>query len=83
MLKRAGMRFIAVLAVLAVIYLLLTRRSPVESAKEAAAQTEAIAPTPRPAAPAAAPAPTALRRPVARTRDVLDQVKQRNGAGEF
>jgi hypothetical protein len=82
-LKSAGMRFVAVLAVLAIVSLLLTRHSPVESAKDAVAQAEAVAPTPAPAAPAAAPTPTALRRPIARTHAVLDQVKTRNGAGEF
>lgn len=30
-----------------------------------------------------APTPTALRRPIARTQEVLGQVQQRNGTGEF
>jgi hypothetical protein len=36
-----------------------------------------------PNAPAAQKESTGLRRPIDRTRNVLEQVKSRNGAGEF
>jgi hypothetical protein len=35
------------------------------------------------AVPPLAPTPSALRRPIARTQEVLGQVEKRNGAGEF
>ena len=82
------MRFIALLAVLGILYVILTRHSPADSAKKAVAEAEAVAPAPvarpAPTAPSAAPAPTTgLRRPIARTREVLGEVKARNGAGQF
>jgi hypothetical protein len=86
------MRVVAILIVVAIVYLVLARRSPVSTAVEAMKESEAVSLSsgPRPAAaPPTAPAPTApaassgLRAPIDRTHAVLDQVKQRNGAGEF
>lgn len=85
------MRFIAILAVIGILYFALTRNSPVQNATQAVAEAEAVAPssTPAPAphaasaAAAPSPTPTALRRPIVRTREVLGQLGQRNGAGEF
>jgi hypothetical protein len=77
------MRFIAILVVLGIVYAVFTRNSPEKSVTEAVAQAEAVAPAPAAATPPAAPMPTALRRPIARTQEVLGQVQQRNGAGEF
>jgi hypothetical protein len=74
------MRFIAILVVIGIVYVVFTRRSPVDSATQAVAETEAVAPAP---APAAGPTPTALRRPIVRTKEVLSQLPERNGAGEF
>lgn len=40
-------------------------------------------PAPQIQSPSPAATPSALRRPIARTQDVLGEVKQRNGDGEF
>ncbi len=76
------MRLIAILVVLGIVYVVFTRRSPVDSATQAVAQAEAVAPA-APAPTAAGPTPTALRRPIVRTKEVLSQLPERNGAGEF
>lgn len=91
----ARMKYLALLAVLVVIYMVFLRASPVNSVKEAMDQTEmnslstgpraaATAPaTARGPAPAATPNTTGLRAPITRTHAALDAVKARNGAGEF
>ena len=43
----------------------------------------AASPSPAPKAPGPASTPTALRKPIVRTKEVLKQVEQRNGVGEF
>ena len=53
---------------------------PAPSRPAAAAKTAAA---PAQAAPTAAPTTSNLRRPIDRTRAVLEQVKARNGDGEF
>lgn len=76
------MKYLALLAAVAVIYFVLARRTPVTEVKEAMAQTEVQPLTQGPRA-VAAPATSALKRPLDRTHAVLDQVKARNGGGEF
>lgn len=93
MLGKGGMRYVAILAVVAIVYFVLVRRSPVAEVKEAVAQTEVqpLTQGPKPAAApaagqtAAAPAPASsgIRRPIDRTHAVLNQVKGRNGGGDF
>jgi hypothetical protein len=84
------MRFVALLVVVAIIYVAWSRRSPVASTAEAMKEADAVAgPTPAMKTyypPTAAPAPatsSGLRAPIDRTRAVLDQAKQRNSKGEF
>jgi hypothetical protein len=90
------MKYLALLAVLVVIYMVFLRASPVNSVKEAMDQTEmnALSTGPRaaatapatvrgPAPAAATPNTTGLRAPITRTHAALDAVKARNGAGEF
>lgn len=60
-------------------YFLLIRPAPVKIAPKAASVSE-VAP---PAAVASAAPTNALKRPLDRTREVLTQVKPRNGNGEF
>ncbi len=70
----------------ALIYYVISKNAPVKPVVQAVTAQEAAPLTtgPRHAAPPpAAPATTSLRRPLDRTRSVLDQVKQRNGNGEF
>jgi hypothetical protein len=57
---------------------------------DAMKEVDAVMGTPVPQAQAATPAPapagqpsSGLRRPIDRTRQVLEEVKQRNGNGEF
>jgi len=76
------MKYLALLAVLVVIYLVLARNSPVEQVKDAVAQSEA-APLTQGAREPQPAAGSALKRPIDRTHAVLDQVKARNGDGEF
>jgi hypothetical protein len=86
-----GMRFVALLVVVAIIYAVWSHRvrtgSVTEAMKEAdavAAQPVAQATTIRPAASAQpASSPSGLRAPMDRTRAVLNQVRQRNGDGDF
>ena len=87
------MRFVALLIVVAIIYLVLTHHkgpsgSVSDAMKEANAVTQpaAASTTATPAAsaqPAQQSQTTSLRAPIDRTRQVLGQVKQRNGGGEF
>jgi hypothetical protein len=77
------MKYLAVLAVLVVIYLVLARESPVAEVTEAVAQSEAAPLTQGPRDPAPATGGSALKRPIDRTHAVLEQVKARNGDGEF
>ena len=82
------MRFVALLVVVAIIYVAYTRRGPVTSTSNAMKEADAVTQTSRPnpptyyppAAPQAAqPAPqsSGLRAPIDRTHAVMDQVKQR------
>ena len=83
------MKYVFLLATVAVIYLVLAHRAPVDPVVAEITQQEAAPLTtgPRggPAAATAVPAvrTNSLKRPIDRTREVLGQVKQRNGNGEF
>ena len=76
------MKYLGLLVVLVIIYLVLARQSPVDEVKEAIAQTEAapLAQGGRDPAPSAG---STLKRPLDRTHEVLGKVKDRNGDGEF
>jgi hypothetical protein len=78
-----GMRYLALLAVVAIVYFVLARRAPVADVKEAMAQTEVQPLTRGPREVAPVPATSSIKRPLDRTHAVLDQVKARNGGGEF
>ena len=83
------MKYVFLLATVAAVYFFWARQAPVAPVVDAVTQKE-LAPlttgprggaTPSPAAPPRASDP--LKRPIDRTREVLQQVKGRNGAGEF
>ena len=83
------MRIVSLLIVVLGVYLYFTHHSPVApvideiTAKEVAPLTtgpRAGTTTPAPGQP---PLQSNLGRPISRTHDVLDQVKKRNGTGEF
>ena len=76
------MKYLALLGALVAIYLVLARQSPIKEVTEAVTQTEAAPLSEGPRETAAKPV-TALKRPIDRTQDVLQQVKTRNGDGEF
>jgi hypothetical protein len=79
------MRFVALLVVVAIIYVAYTRRGPVSSTAEAMKEADAVGQTTKPnpptyyppAAQQPAPQSSGLRAPIDRTHAVLDQVKQR------
>lgn len=89
------MRLLAVVAVLAIVYYLYSQRmggksDSVNSAMDEYAKTVPAATQPAPgkqstASKPAAPAPqsSGIRRPIDTTRNVLEQVKKRNGDGDF
>ena len=79
----ASMKYLFLLATVAIVYFVLARNSPVDSVKEAVIQTEVVPLTTGPREPAAPAATSALKAPLDRTHAVLEQVKARNGAGEF
>jgi hypothetical protein len=76
------MKYVLLLLSVAVIYYFLTRSSPIAPVAQTVAAQE-VAPLTTGSREAAVPASTALKRPFDRTHAVLDQVKQRNGNGEF
>ncbi|MGB8168610.1 MAG: hypothetical protein WCF18_14025 [Chthoniobacteraceae bacterium] len=76
------MKYLGLIVVVAIIYFVLARESPVDQVKEAIVQTEAAPLTqggPAPVPTSASP----LKQPLDRTHDVLEKVKARNGDGEF
>jgi len=83
------MKYIFLLATVAVIYFFWARQAPVAPVVAEITQQEAgpLTTGPRNPPAAATPAPAertnSLKRPIDRTREVLNQVKQRNAAGEF
>jgi hypothetical protein len=76
-----GMRILALVIVVAIIYVLYGRngekQSPQNRVAEAQQEAALVQPTPTSAAPAAPSG--SLRAPMDRTRQVLDLVKKRNG----
>jgi hypothetical protein len=80
------MKYVFLLIMVALVYLFLVRKAPVAPVVKEITQQEAAPLTTGPAnAPAPAPAQSSnsLKRPIDRTKEVLNQVKQRNGNGEF
>ena len=79
------MKYIFLLATVAVVYFFLAHRVPVTPVVAEITQQEAVPLTTGPRNPSAVPAvrTNSLKRPIDRTREVLGQVKQRNGTGEF
>jgi hypothetical protein len=85
------MKYVYLLAAVACVYLFLTHKAPVAPVVAEITQKEVVpltgqqnAPQAVPGAPAApAASGNSLKRPIDRTREVLGQVKQRNGNGEF
>ena len=76
------MKYVLLLLGLVAIYWFLIRSAPVAPAVQAVTASE-VAPLTTGPRETAAPAGSALKRPMDRTNAVLDQVKQRNGNGEF
>lgn len=80
------MKYVFLLIMVALVYLFLVRKAPVAPVVKEITQQEAAPLTNGPAgAPASSPAQStnSLKRPIDRTKEVLNQVKQRNGNGEF
>ena len=83
------MRIVSLLVVVAIIYVVMARRGagPMSSTQQAMKEADAVMATPAGGtaqAPAAPPAANSgMRAPIDRTRSVLEQVKKRNGAGDF
>lgn len=77
------MKYLALLAAVAVIYFVLARETPLDRVQEAVTQTEAAPLIQGPREPAPPATGTALKRPLDRTHQVLDAVQARNGDGEF
>jgi hypothetical protein len=80
------MKFLFLLGAVVVIYVVFVREPPVEPVKEVVPQTHAAQPAPvasAPRDPVAAAVTSGIRRPIDRTHAVMDQVRGRNGAGEF
>ena len=76
------MKYLLIVGALVVICVMFLRKPSIPPRTETNAQSAAAAVAPVPQ-PASAPASTALKRPIDRTHQVLDQVEKRNGAGEF
>jgi len=76
------MKYILLLLGVVAIYCVLIRSAPVAPAVQAVTAQEAV-PLSTGSRETAAPASTALKRPLDRTHAALDQVKQRNGNGDF
>ena len=77
------MKYLFLLAAVAVVYFVLARNTPVSAVKEAVTASAAAPLTTGPRAPALPAASSSLKVPFDRTHAALEQVKQRNGAGEF
>jgi hypothetical protein len=82
------MKFVALLIGMAIIAILVVKRAQPSQVSEAMREADAVvqpaavaSATPQPGT--ASSSPTGLRAPLDRTRSVLSQVKQRNGANEF
>lgn len=76
------MKYLGLLVALVIVYLILARESPIDQVKDAIVATEA-APLSQGGRDPAPGAVSTLKRPLDRTHEVLEQVKTRNGDGEF
>ena len=65
------MKYVFLLGAVALVYVVLIRQSPLAQVKQTATQVDS------------ADSGVNLKRPINRTHEVLDQVKKRNGNGEF
>jgi hypothetical protein len=79
------MKYLILFAGVAVVYFVLGRQSHVAPVIEAVSASEAAPLTtgPRATASTAAQETNSLKSPIDRTHAALEQVKARNGAGEF
>jgi hypothetical protein len=88
------MRFVALLVGMAIVCMLVLKRAQPSQVAEAMREADAVvepvntasagsSSTAKPAATQSTPSTTGMRAPLDRTRSVLNQVKQRNGGGEF
>ena len=75
------MKYLSLLAAVAIIYVILARQSPVAEVTKTIAQPE-LAPLTS-GSREVAPQSTALKRPFDRTHEALSAVQKRNGTGEF
>lgn len=75
------MKYLALLAMVAVVYFVIARQAKVTQVKEAVTASEAAPLTQ--GSREVTPATNSLKRPLDRTHEVLNQVKARNGDGEF
>ena len=83
------MKYVFLLATVAAVYFFLAHKAPIAPVVGEITQKDAAPLTTGPRDPSAAVAAApgahtnALKRPIDRTKEVLGQVKQRNGTGEF
>jgi hypothetical protein len=79
------MKYVVLLIIVVAVYFFLVRKAPVAPVVKEITQQDAAPLTSGPKSPpvAASPGTNALKRPIDRTKEVLNQVKQRNGNGEF
>jgi len=77
------MKYLFLVGAVFVIYYVFIRETPVVQVTEALAQTEVQPLLSGNPAPVAMPAGSGMKRPIDRTRQVLGEVEQRNGAGQF
>ena len=79
----ASMKYLVIVAAVALVCFILARNTPEESITAAVTASEAGPLSTGPREPAA-PAPTnSLKAPLDRTHSALEKVKSRNGGGEF
>lgn len=82
------MRFLSLLVVVAIIYVVVSKRNgPASSTEKAMKEADAVMATPYPptyiAPTQPAPSSGGLRAPIDRTHSVLDQVKKNNASNGF
>jgi hypothetical protein len=77
------MKYLYLLAGVAVVYFVLGRQSHVAPVVQTIVASEAAPLTTGPRAEASAPGTNSLKNPIDRTHAVLEQVKARKGNGEF
>ncbi|EDY21759.1 hypothetical protein CfE428DRAFT_1004 [Chthoniobacter flavus Ellin428] len=79
------MKYVVLLIIVVGVYFFLVHKAPVAPVVKEITQQDAAPLTSGPNNPpaAASPGTNVLKRPIDRTKEVLNQVKQRNGKGEF